>query len=91
MMGSLWKNLKLRIYKDRFKQEGKTKYLFINKRYKHTDAFCIDGYFETREFSNKADAKKFLLNDVAKSDQADWKLYIETELTPQPTTLKEEK
>ncbi len=79
-MSKFWKNLKIRLYKDRFKQNGKTKYLLINKRYKHTDAFCIDGYFETHEFATKADVKKYLANDVAKSNRPDYKLYVEVEL-----------
>jgi hypothetical protein len=69
----------IRLYKDRFKQKGKTKYLVIKTEYDFLDDWYIDGYFECREYSNKQDAKKFLIDDVAKSDRKKWKMYVEIE------------
>jgi len=67
----------IKLFKDRFKQKGQTKYLLINTEYTMSGSYVINAYFETHEFSSKADADNFLYYKIAKSDLKNWKLYKE--------------
>lgn len=67
----------IKLFIDRFKQKGYTKYLAINTEYGATTNFTIDGIFECTEGKNLKEIKDFLNNDVPKSKRKNWKIYVE--------------
>lgn len=64
----------IRLYYKRFKQKKeRTKYLLIDTEYRRRDLW--DGHYACREFSTLKEVNQYLVNDVAKSERKDWKLY----------------